>query len=164
IERIPAHTGNYERVVLRVIVGESSGKMRRSGWIELPSQPQIDRQLRGRRPLILQESEKLPLPVCRKVSTGIAASLAWQIKQEAGHVVIETCFRSGAVDLRRGLAVAEIENSARAERLILQQIVSHTPQVHTEFDRVIADDLRQRVSHQDIRFGPHPWQARRIAD
>ena len=55
-------------------------------------------------------------------------------------------------------------HSARAEGLVLQQVIADAPQIPTEFDGVIADDLGPGINDIHIGFGADPRQTGRVSD
>src|SRR6266699_4651983 len=131
--------------------------MRGSRGIELPAEAGRNRQLGGRLPLVVSVQKKLPLAIGWKDDGQVAAHGAGDVDHETRKVVGKSSGIFPAV--QRCLARAEIEKSARAERLGLQEVVPNADEVPAPLNRMVSVYLIPVADHIEIRFTPNPRKA-----
>src|SRR5262249_53152436 len=131
--------------------------------IKLPSHTDVSGELRRDEPLILNEGEELPGAVVGEEGSQVATSLSGNIHQEAGEIVCEASFGRGGTGVKRGLAIVEHIETARAKGLFLEQGVTDTAEIGAEFDGVVAHDFRPSVAEIDVRLGANPRETCRVA-
>src|SRR6267154_1635369 len=153
-----------QSVVGWIVIGETALFDWRGRRIEFPAQAEVSRKFGSDHPLVLHEAEELPRAIVGEESGQVASGLTRNIKQKAGEVIVETRFRSARTGIESGLTVIERIQTARTERLFLQQSIANTAQVNTEFDGVIAENFGPGIGKVDVRFRSDPRQARRIPD
>jgi hypothetical protein len=59
-------------------------------------------------------------------------------------------WRRAGAGVKRRLAIGESIETARTERLLLQQGIANPPQVHAKLQRMIAENLRPSIRKIDI--------------
>ena len=161
VEWVAANPCNDKAVGSRIIVREPPRALRRERRIELPTQPNVQRQLLSDLPFILYVGEKL----CSSKSLGgyrnISAHGIGPVHQETRNC-IDLSVRLGA-GLRRD-RIIEAEDAARILGLPLCQVVADSAHINSPLEGVVAPRLGPVIDEVDVRFAANPGQACGIAN
>ena len=103
-------------------------------------------------PSILTKEEEFGLAPGSGDRSYIAANFGWCVEQKGGEVIGDARLCAG--DGRS--AAAESEESPRAERLALYQVIAQSPDVGAPFESVIVVDLGPNVHQVDVGLAAVP--------
>ena len=156
-QRVQAvETRKLQCVIEQVVVGETSGKVRRARWPVFPAHSQVHRELLRDLPFVLKIEVVNRVTAGRKDDRQIAANLVRLVQQESCERVAKAGFR---IAIQRGRPSRKLEPAARVKDLSLKQILPLAPNIEAPLDQVCRLRLGPVVHIIEIRHGTLPWQA-----